>query len=186
MAWGRREWVLLCPWRKFCSFFKCIEKRFQRGYSYGLDNPAAHRNVYFLFTQRNHFAPSKMLVCEVKMSHMCFPPQRNPIFHTAHASNTSNGFEESCVYYVGLWNKKYKLSHPRKICNEIYSQNKEAVHNVTLGKNFNQWIGKSRCNTSVPFKTCLSFLNLNTTHWIQGEHLGDTEMSTGVLASNAS
>lgn len=112
-----------------------------------------------------------MLVGEVKTGHVCFPPQRGPIFNTAHASNTSDGFEESCVYYVGLWNKKYKLSHPGKICNEIYSQNKEAVHNVTLGENFNQWIGKAGCGS---FQTCLSFLNLNTTHWVLGEHLGDT------------
>lgn len=47
-------------------------------------------------------------------------------------------------------------------------------NNVTFGKNFNQWIGKSRWNISVPFsQTCWSFLKLNTIQWVWGEHLGD-------------
>lgn len=60
------------------------------------------------------------------------------------------------------------------------------MHNVTLGKNFNQRIGKTRCNTSVPFKTCLSFLNLNTTHWGRGRTLEDIVLATGMLMGNAS
>lgn len=109
------EWIVFSvPIKQVLFILHVHRKELQRGKSHGLDNPAAHRNVYFLFPERNHFAPSNTLVEEVKMSHMCFSPQRGPIFNTAHASNTSDGLEESCVYYVGLWNKKYKLSHPGK------------------------------------------------------------------------